>query len=82
MNAGEERGWSGHAADEQLFHAIGWVAWVVRAFDHVLDSRDERGDGIVGVLVAGVAWEWKFVDRCSPMVPYGGMHCEAGVCLG
>ena len=56
-NAGEGRGWSGRAADEQLFHAVAEVARVVRAFEHALDSHDEHVDGVVGVLFAGVAWE-------------------------
>jgi len=52
----EERWWGGRAADEQLFHAISRVARVVCAFEHATDAREEGRDGVMGVLVAGVAW--------------------------
>ena len=63
-----------------FYHAVAGVARVVPAFEHASDSHDERGDGIMGVFFAGVVWESKFVDRCRPVVPCGGTHCEAGVC--
>ncbi len=53
-NAREVRWWSGHAADEQLSHDISDDSQVVRVFEHAVDFHDERGDGIVDVLVAGV----------------------------
>ena len=59
---------------------VAGIAQVVCAFEHMEDSRDERDDGIVGILVAGVRWECKFADCCCHMVPLGGVHCEAGIC--
>ena len=49
-DAGEERRWSGCAADEQLCHAIAGVTEVVGAFEHSADAHNEHGDIVVGVL--------------------------------
>ena len=73
------REWSGHAADEQLLRAISGVAWVVRAFEHAADACEERGDGIMCVLVAGVPWEHEFGDRSLHVVTCGGTSSERSV---
>ena len=79
-DASEERRWVGRAADEQLFHAVARIAWVVGAFEHTKDTRDERSDGVVGVLVAGVARQRKFGDGGLHMISCGGTSGET--CIG
>ena len=58
------------------------VTRVVGAFEHSVDTCDERSDGIMGVLIAGVVWERELVYCILYMITCGGTCGETGVCHG